>query len=95
MKLRNGKRVRPAVQSGFSRALITILDCNITMLIAAGVLFFFGSGPVQGFAVTLAIGTVVSVLNAVFTTRFFLDWRIDHDPDRYAKYFGAKEVISE
>lgn len=91
-ELRNGKRVRPAVQSGFGRAFTTILDANITTLIAAGVLFFFGSGPVQGFAVTLSISILVSMVTAIFVTRFFLEWRIDHDPDRYAKHFGVKEV---
>lgn len=91
-ELRNGKRVRPAVQSGFGRALTAILDSNITTLIAAGVLFFFGSGPVQGFAMTLTIGILVSMFTAVFVSRFLLEWRIDHDPDRYAKHFGVKEV---
>ena len=94
-EIRNGKRVRPAVVAGFDRAYITILDSNITTLIAAGVLFFMGSGSIQGFAVTLSIGILVSMFTALFVTRFFLDWRIDHDPDRYAKYFGVKEVISE
>lgn len=91
-ELRNGKRVRPAVQSGFGRALTTILDSNITTLIVAGVLFFFGSGPVQGFAMTLTISILVSMFTAIVVTRFLLEWRIDHDPDRYAKYFGVKEV---
>lgn len=92
-ELRNGKRVRPAVQSGFERALTAILDSNITTLIVAGVLFFFGSGPVQGFAMTLTIGILVSMFTAIFVTRFLLEWRIDHDPDRYAKHFGVKEVV--
>jgi preprotein translocase subunit SecD len=91
-ELRNGKRVRPAVQSGFGRALTTILDSNITTLIVAGVLFFFGSGPVQGFAMTLTISILVSMFTAIVVTRFLLEWRIDHDPDRYAKHFGVKEV---
>ncbi len=91
-ELRNGKRVRPAVQAGFGRALTTILDSNITTLIVAGVLFFFGTGPVQGFAMTLTISILVSMFTALVVTRFFLEWRIDHDPDRYAKYFGVKEV---
>lgn len=92
-ELRMGKRMRPAVQAGFDRAFITILDSNITTLIAAAVLFFFGTGSVQGFAVTLSIGILISMLTAIFVTRFFLEWRIDQDPDRYAKYFGVKEVM--
>jgi preprotein translocase subunit SecD len=92
-ELRNGKRVRAALHGGFDRALVTILDSNVTTLIAAGVLFFFGSGSVQGFAVTLGISILVSMFTAVFVTRFFLEWRMAQDPDRYAKYFGVKEVI--
>jgi preprotein translocase subunit SecD len=92
-ELRNGKRVRAAIHGGFDRALITILDSNVTTIIAAGVLMVFGSGSIQGFAVTLIISILVSMFTAVFVTRFFLEWRTDQDPDRYAKYFGIKEVI--
>jgi preprotein translocase subunit SecD len=92
-ELRNGKRVRPAIHGGFDRAIMTILDANVTTLIAAGVLFFFGSGSVQGFAVTLSISILVSMFTAIFVTRFFIEWRVDQDPDRYAKFFGVKEVI--
>jgi preprotein translocase subunit SecD len=92
-ELFNGKRVRSAVQSGFDRAFTTILDANVTTLIAAAVLFFFGTGPVQGFAVTLSIGIIISMITAIFITRFFLEWRIDRDPDRFAKYFGVKEGV--
>jgi preprotein translocase subunit SecD len=92
-ELRNGKRVRAAIHGGFDRAYMTILDANITTLIAAGVLFFFGTGSVQGFAVTLSISILVSMFTAIFVTRFFLEWRVDQDPDRYAKYFGVKEVV--
>lgn len=92
-ELRNGKRVRAAVQGGFDRAYVTILDSNLTTLISAAVLFFLGNGPVKGFAVTLIIGVIISMFTAIFVTRVFLEWRIDRDPDRYAKYFGAKEVV--
>lgn len=92
-ELRNGKRVRAAVQAGFDRAFVTILDSNLTTLISAAVLFFLGNGPVQGFAVTLIIGVLISMVTAIFVTRVFLEWRIDRDPDRYAKHFGVKEVM--
>lgn len=91
-ELRLGKRLRLAIQAGFDRAFGAILDGNITTLIAAFVLFIFGSGPIQGFAVTLAIGIIISMFTAIFITRFFLEWRIGDDPDRYAKYFGIKEA---
>ncbi|MGQ4809700.1 Protein translocase subunit SecD [Candidatus Entotheonellaceae bacterium PAL068K] len=68
-ELRLGKSVRAAVDAGFQKALITILDANITTLIAAVVLFQFGSGPVKGFAVTLAIGLVASMFTAIFVSR--------------------------
>jgi protein-export SecD/SecF family membrane protein len=92
-ELRNGKRVRAAVQGGFERAFVTILDSNITTLISAAVLFFLGNGPVKGFAVTLGLGVLISMFTAIFVTRVFLEWRIDRNPDRYAKHFGGKEVV--
>jgi preprotein translocase subunit SecD len=94
-ELRNGKRVRAAVEAGFNRAYITILDSNLTTLIAAGVLFFMGTGAIQGFAVTLSIGILISMFTAIFVTKVFIEWQIDRDPDRYAKYFGIKEVVQE
>ncbi len=68
-ELRLGKSVRASVDAGFRKALTTILDANITTLIAAVVLFQFGSGPVKGFAVTLAIGLVASMFTALFVSR--------------------------
>lgn len=91
-ELRNGKRLRAAVEGGFHRAFTAILDSNLTTLIAAVVLLFYGTGPIQGFAVTLVISVLVSMFTAIFVTRVFIDWKIDNDPDRYAKQFGFKEV---
>jgi preprotein translocase subunit SecD len=68
-ELRVGKTVRAAVDTGFSRAFGTILDANLTTLIAAVFLFQFGTGPVKGFAVTLSIGIMASVFTAVFVSR--------------------------
>lgn len=68
---RAGRGAMSAVQSGYERALSTILDANITTFIAAAVLYLLGSGPVQGFAVTLAIGIVTSVFTAFVVTRWF------------------------
>ena len=61
-----------AVEIGYSKALSTILDANITTLIAAIVLFYLGSGPVRGFAVTLGIGIVTSVFTAFVVTRWLM-----------------------
>ncbi len=72
-ELRAGKSVRNAVQAGFRRSRLTILDANITTMIAAVVLLYYGRGPVQGFGVTLAIGIVSSVFCALIVTRLFVD----------------------
>src|SRR5690606_32889597 len=68
-ELRAGKRVRAAIRAGFSRAFRAILDANITTLIAAGVLFYLGTGPVKGFAVTLSLGVLASMFTAIVVTR--------------------------
>ncbi len=68
-ELRLGKAVRQSVETGFQKAIVTILDANVTTLIAAIVLFQFGSGPVKGFAVTLAIGIAASMFTAIFVSR--------------------------
>ena len=67
-----GRTLKAAVSAGFDRAFIAILDANITTLIAAVVLYYFGTGPIQGFAITLGIGTVVSMFTAIVVTKFLL-----------------------
>jgi preprotein translocase subunit SecD len=69
-----GKTVRAAISAGYSKAFITILDANVTTLIAAVVLFQFGTGPVKGFAVTLSVGIIASMFTAIVVTRFVFDW---------------------
>lgn len=71
-ELRNGKTVRASIKSGFKRAMRTILDANITTLIAAIVLYSFGEGAIKGFATTLGIGIVASMFTAVVFTRTLL-----------------------
>ena len=73
-ELRAGKTPLAAIDAGFQKALVTIFDANITTLIAAAVLFYFGSGPVRGFAVTLSIGIVASVFCNVLVTRTLLQF---------------------
>lgn len=68
---RSGRGAMTAVQAGYERALSTILDANITTFIAAAMLYLLGSGPVKGFAVTLAIGILTSVFTAFVVTRWF------------------------
>ncbi len=69
-----GKTPRAAVDAGFSRATLTILDANVTTLIAALVLFQFGTGPVKGFAVTLSLGVVSSLFTALIVSRVIFDF---------------------
>lgn len=73
-EMRLGKTVRTAVEVGFSKAFLTILDSNITTLIAAVALFQFGTGPVKGFAITLSIGLIASMFTAVFVSRTIFIW---------------------
>jgi preprotein translocase subunit SecD len=72
-ELRLGKAVRQSVETGFEKAFVTIVDANVTTLIAAIVLFQFGSGPVKGFAVTLAIGIAASMFTAIFVSRVIFE----------------------
>jgi protein-export membrane protein SecD len=71
-ELASGKNPIIAIDMGYSRALGTILDANITTLLAAIILFQLGSGPIRGFAITLAIGIVTSVFTAFVLTRLFV-----------------------
>ena len=75
-ELRLGKTPRAAIDGGYGKALVTILDANVTTLIAALVLFQFGTGPVRGFAVTLSIGIVVSLFTAIVVTRLIFDYLV-------------------
>lgn len=68
-EIRNGNTPQASIHVGYDRALSTILDANITTLIAAIVLFNFGTGPIKGFAITLSIGIVTSMFTAIFGTR--------------------------
>ena len=72
-ELATGKTVQASVKTGFSKALSAILDGNITTLIAAAVLGFMGTGSIKGFAQTLALGIILSMLTALFVTRFILN----------------------
>jgi len=73
-ELRGGRSAISAIDAGFTRALATILDSNITTFIAAAVLFMIGTGPVRGFAVTLGIGIITTVFTAFTMTRLIVAW---------------------
>ncbi len=79
-ELRLGKTIRSAIDAGYGKAFVTILDANITTLIAALVLLQFGTGPIKGFAITLSIGIIASMFTAIFVTRFVYDFVLSrHD----------------
>jgi len=72
-ELKAGLPVQSAIHSGFARAFTTILDANVTTLIAALVLFAMGTGPVKGFAITLSVGILTSMFTAILVTRFMVN----------------------
>ncbi len=71
-ELLNGKGVKTSVEAGFHRALSAVIDSNITTIISAVILWVLGTGTIKGFGITLFIGVVVSMLSAIFVTRFLL-----------------------
>ncbi len=75
-ELKLGKTVRSAIDSGYGKAWVTILDSHITALITAMALFLFGSGPVRGFAVTFALGIIINLFTATVGTKVIFDWLI-------------------
>ena len=79
-ELRTGKAIPAAIDAGFGRAFLTIIDTHVTTVVSCAFLFFFGSGPVKGFAVTLVIGLLVNVFTAVFVSRTLFQWSLNRNP---------------
>ena len=73
-ELRNGNSPQASIAAGYDKALSSIVDANITTLIAAVVLFSFGTGPIKGFAVTLTVGLVASMFTAITCSRAMINW---------------------
>ena len=88
-EIRKGKTLRSAIASGFSRAVVTILDSNITTLMAAAILFYLGTGPIKGFAVTLALGTLLSMFTAITVTKFLLQFLVFANFTQNPVWFGG------
>jgi preprotein translocase subunit SecD len=82
-ELRLGKGRAAAVKAGFNKAFWTIMDSNITTIIAAVLLGMLGTGPIQGFAISLAIGCVSSVFTALFVSHLIFDFETDVLRSRY------------
>jgi preprotein translocase subunit SecD len=83
-ELRAGKGVAAAIETGFGKAFLTIIDTHVTTVVSCAFLFMFGTGPVKGFAVTLVIGLIANIFTAVFVSRFIFDWELASQP-RMAK----------
>ncbi|HLY03954.1 MAG TPA: protein translocase subunit SecD [Candidatus Cybelea sp.] len=89
-ELWNGKTMRAAVRVGFQRAFSAVFDSHFTTIVGAGVLYMLGTGTVKGFAFTLFWGTVVSLITAVFVTRFFVDVLVDNNILTTPELYGVK-----
>ena len=89
-ELWNGKTLRASVRVGFARAFSAVFDSHFTTIVGAGVLFMLGTGTVKGFAFTLFWGTVVSLVTAVFITRFFVDVLVDNNILTAPELYGVK-----
>lgn len=88
-ELINGKTVRSAVDAGFKKAIATIMDSNITTIIAGVVLYVYGIGSIRGFGITLIIGIVISLLTAVVLTKFLLKNFAQITSNENKKAYGA------
>jgi len=89
-EFRNGKSLRLSMDAGFKRAFTTIFDSNITTIIAAVVLFFFGTGTIKGFAITLGLGVVLSMFTAITLTQYMLKLLIAANMFSSPAVYGAK-----
>jgi preprotein translocase subunit SecD len=77
-ELRNGKTAPSAVEQGFGHAWTAIFDTHVTTIVSAAILFIFGTGPVRGFAVTLAFGLLANLFTAVYVSRLIFDTHLNH-----------------
>lgn len=84
-----GKTLRMSMESGFRRALATIVDANMSVMITAAILFVLGSGPVRGFAITLGLGVAISMVTAVFVSRYLLRMLIECNLSNHPFWYGA------
>lgn len=79
-ELRSGKAKAAAVEAGFDRAFLTIIDTHVTTIVSCVFLFLFGTGPVQGFAVTLTIGLIANLFTAIYVSKTIFHWHLARQP---------------
>ena len=84
-----GKTIRASINSGFNKALTSVMDSNITTLIAGIVLYYFGIGPIRGFGVTLIIGIVASMITSVLLSKLVLKLIVSITNIKNIKIYGA------
>lgn len=89
-ELKVGKTIKASIDSGFNRAFGAIFDSNVTTMIAAVVLYFFGTGTIKGFALTLGLGIIVSMFTALTVTRFLLNRMVDFRLNNL-KFYGVSD----
>ncbi|MFP5528470.1 protein translocase subunit SecD [Peptococcus simiae] len=94
-ELRQGKTVRVATKAGFEKAFRTVIDSNVTTLIAGVVLIVLGTGEIRGFAITLCIGIVISLFTAITFTRFILNHLISSGVVKGPEFYGIKRIAKE
>lgn len=87
-EIQKGKTLRSAMEAGFDKAFLTIFDSNLTTVMAAVVLFYLGTGPIRGFAVTLALGVALSMLSAITITRYLLRFLIASNLVKHPSFYG-------
>ncbi|HHX03309.1 MAG TPA: protein translocase subunit SecD [Tissierellia bacterium] len=90
-----GKSLRSSLRSSFKRAMTTIVDSNVTTLLAAVILYYFGEGPIKGFAITLSLGILLSMFSAIVVTRSLLSYAITIPALRKTNFYVKKEVGHE
>ncbi len=93
-ELKKGKTIRSAVADGYARAFVTIFDSNLTTVVAALILLEFGTGPIQGFAVTLTMGIIASMFTALFVTRYIIDFILSN-PKVQSINLGIGHILSD
>ncbi|GFP19606.1 preprotein translocase subunit SecD [Candidatus Hakubella thermalkaliphila] len=93
-EIRKGKTIRTSIAEGFKYGLRAILDANVTTLITAAVLFYFGTGPIRGFATTLSLGVLISMFTALVFTRSLLELLVDFKAFLRPGFFGVRKQVS-
>jgi len=92
-EVRAGKSLRSGVESGFSRAFVTVIDAHVTTFIAAMTLYYFGSGSIKGFALTLGVGIIASLFTAITFTRLVLRLVVGISPKMKTTWFGVRRAV--